>query len=155
MMALTHTNQTQQAVFLRCHDVLKVTSLSRSTMYAIVKEGTFPSQVHITVSPGKPRRAVGWVASEVYAWCGALILAPRAYDWVTNVAATVTVGTQSAPNQQRNTGRAASKCSEEVVTAKQGLTTLTEVGSWTPSAPTSTPPLQPRRAARLSGQGAS
>jgi predicted DNA-binding transcriptional regulator AlpA len=153
MMAPTCTKQTQQAIILRCRDLQKLSSLPHCTLYEIVKGGTFPSQLHIAGSLGNLRRAVGWVASEVDAWLNARILAPRLQGWVTKVAATVTVGIQPAPSQQCNTGRAASKCSEEVVKAKQGLTTLTEVGSRNPPAPASIPPLQLRRAARLSGQG--
>jgi prophage regulatory protein len=49
----------------RLSRVLEVTGLSRSTLYCYISQGTFP----------KPRklgaRAVGWFASEVFAWVAA------------------------------------------------------------------------------------
>lgn len=43
---------------------MRLTGLSRSTIYARIKQGAFPRQVKL----GKNSRAVGWVASEVYEW---------------------------------------------------------------------------------------
>ena len=47
---------------LRRPDVQTVTGLSRSTLYAMMAEGTFPKPVKL----GK--RAVGWRASDLAAW---------------------------------------------------------------------------------------
>ena len=48
--------------FLRIREVLRVTGLSRATLYAMVSEGQFPSPVRLRA------RAVGWRASQVQAW---------------------------------------------------------------------------------------
>lgn len=47
---------------LRSADVSKLIRLSRSTIWRLERAGQFPQRRQI--SPG----AVGWVASEVYAW---------------------------------------------------------------------------------------
>lgn len=47
---------------LRRPDVEQLTGLSRSTIYAMISEGSFPRPVRL----GK--RAVGWPASQVEAW---------------------------------------------------------------------------------------
>lgn len=46
----------------RLKRVVEETGLSRSTIYAYVKDGKFPKQVHLT------QRTAGWVASEVEEW---------------------------------------------------------------------------------------
>lgn len=51
---------------LRRPDVQNVTGLSRSTLYAMIAEGTFPKPVRL----GK--RAVGWRASDIAAWLESL-----------------------------------------------------------------------------------
>lgn len=48
--------------FMRERDVLDVTSLSRTTLWRVMKSGQFPRPVRI--SPGR----VGWRESEVIAW---------------------------------------------------------------------------------------
>lgn len=50
------------ALVLRLPDVKHRTGLSRSTIYVMVAEGTFPPPLHL--GP----RAVGWLASEVESW---------------------------------------------------------------------------------------
>lgn len=50
---------------LRCKDVMALTGLSRSTLYAMMSEGTFPSSVKLS------KRAVGWHATVVQAWLDA------------------------------------------------------------------------------------
>ena len=51
---------------LRLPEVLSIIGLSKSTMYAMKKAGKFPESVPL----GK--RAVGWKASEIFAWVAAL-----------------------------------------------------------------------------------
>lgn len=50
---------------LRCKDVMALTGLSRSTLYAMMSEGTFPPSVELS------KRAVGWRAAVVQAWLDA------------------------------------------------------------------------------------
>lgn len=50
------------AILIRRPDVEKATGLRRSTIYAMMAEGSFPKPIRI----GK--RAVAWRASEVQAW---------------------------------------------------------------------------------------
>ncbi|MBN8263142.1 MAG: AlpA family phage regulatory protein [Xanthomonadales bacterium] len=47
---------------LRLAQVLVITGLSKSTIYAMVTAGTFPRQVRL----GK--RSVGWQAGQVFDW---------------------------------------------------------------------------------------
>jgi len=47
---------------LRCKDVMSLTGLSRSTLYAMMSEGTFPASIKLS------KRAVGWRASVVQTW---------------------------------------------------------------------------------------
>ncbi len=46
----------------RLPEVMARTGLSRSTIYALIRQGKFPSQINL--GP----RAVGWVANEVVDW---------------------------------------------------------------------------------------
>jgi len=48
--------------FLRLNSVKDLTGLSRSSIYAFIKQGTFPKQIKIG------ERAVAWDASEITAW---------------------------------------------------------------------------------------
>lgn len=48
--------------FLRINDVVEVTGLSRSTIYALQKNAMFPHGVKLC------RGAVGWLASEIQGW---------------------------------------------------------------------------------------
>ncbi|MGP5366943.1 helix-turn-helix transcriptional regulator [Pseudomonas helleri] len=48
--------------FMRERDVLDVTSLSRTTLWRVMKSGQFPRPVRI--SPGR----VGWRESAIIAW---------------------------------------------------------------------------------------
>ena len=50
---------------LRLTQVLLITGLCKSTVYAMIQAGTFPRQLRL----GK--RAVGWSASKVFAWVAA------------------------------------------------------------------------------------
>ena len=51
-----------QEEFLRMRDIQQITALSKSTIYRLISEGTFPKQVRV----GK--RAVVWVRSDVSNW---------------------------------------------------------------------------------------
>lgn len=51
-----------QTTILRLPEVKSRTGLSRSTIYARIKEGTFPSSVSLGA------RAVGWIDSEIQQW---------------------------------------------------------------------------------------
>ncbi len=56
---MSHTNTPQR--LLRLPEVLKRVGLSKSTVYARVRQGAFPKQVHMgTLS--------AWVETEVEAW---------------------------------------------------------------------------------------
>lgn len=48
--------------FLRINDVIATTGLSRSTIYRMVDEGTFPDRVRLTA------QTVGWWQADVAAW---------------------------------------------------------------------------------------
>ena len=47
---------------LRINDVIKNTGISRSSIYAMIKEGEFPKQRSIG------RHSVGWLESEIDEW---------------------------------------------------------------------------------------
>ena len=51
---------------LRRPDVEQLTGLSRSTIYAMMSDGTFPKPVRLS------RRAVGWREADVAAWLDGL-----------------------------------------------------------------------------------
>lgn len=48
--------------FYRLRDVIRITALSRSTVYRRIAEGRFPAPVHLG------GRASGWEASELQEW---------------------------------------------------------------------------------------
>lgn len=48
---------------LRLRDVINVTGLSRSTIYAEIAKGNFPRQVELT-----GRRSVGWNENAITQW---------------------------------------------------------------------------------------
>lgn len=47
---------------LRMRDLVKVTHLSRSTIYALIKRGEFPKQIKLST------RASGWQSSDIERW---------------------------------------------------------------------------------------
>lgn len=53
--------------FLRLPDVIRLTGLSKSTIYKMVKEGQFPKSVPIY------GQTVAWLSSEVSEWASARI----------------------------------------------------------------------------------
>lgn len=57
----------RQVSFLRLELVKSRTGLSRSTIYAYVREGRFPAPVGIST------RCVGWIESEIDDWIAARI----------------------------------------------------------------------------------
>ncbi|MGC0155592.1 helix-turn-helix transcriptional regulator [Chromobacterium vaccinii] len=56
---------------LRLPDVMKVTGLSRSSLYALIKQGQFPRQIQL--GP----RTVAWLSSDVDSWLEERINAAR------------------------------------------------------------------------------
>ncbi|HCM62356.1 MAG TPA: hypothetical protein DIT05_07380 [Morganella sp. (in: Bacteria)] len=54
----------QHAHFLTINEVLKITKVSRATLYRWIKSGEFPAQYLLTASG----RTVRWKSSEVEAW---------------------------------------------------------------------------------------
>lgn len=61
------TNASPLLALLRRPEVTRRTGLSRSTLYARMKAGTFPKPVYLT--PSTP----AWVAAEIDKWIAALI----------------------------------------------------------------------------------
>lgn len=55
------------ARLLRLPDVQRITGLSRSTIYALIKEGRFPLQRRIAAN------VVAWSAAEVHSWVDNLL----------------------------------------------------------------------------------
>ena len=47
---------------LRVQEVIGLAGISRSTIYSMIADGSFPAQRRIS------RRAVGWLESEIEAW---------------------------------------------------------------------------------------
>lgn len=47
------------------------TGLSRSTIYAMMKEGTFPKSISLGV------RSIGWLESDIQAWIESRIVASK------------------------------------------------------------------------------
>lgn len=54
--------QSKDLRIIRIRDVIAITSMSRSAVYAAVKAGTFPRQVKLSA------RSAGWVLGEVLDW---------------------------------------------------------------------------------------
>ena len=55
-------NQSISDAILRMPEVLKLTGLSKATIYRMMKEGAFPKQYRLSA------RAVGWPTYSVCAW---------------------------------------------------------------------------------------
>ena len=51
-----------ESQILRCPDVVRLTGLSKATLYRAVKAGQFPAPIKLTT------RAVGWRLADVNAW---------------------------------------------------------------------------------------
>lgn len=54
---------------LKLKDVMKMTGLSRSTIYAYIEKGIFPAQVKIGA------RSVAWIEQEIIEWINSRIMA--------------------------------------------------------------------------------
>jgi prophage regulatory protein len=54
--------ETRESRILRLPEVIRVTGLSRSLIYEMIKIGQFPPQFKIS------RRCVGWHANCIYSW---------------------------------------------------------------------------------------
>jgi prophage regulatory protein len=52
----------EQTVIIRLPELRKRIGLGRSSIYALVKQGSFPRPIRLS------RRAVGWSLAEVEAW---------------------------------------------------------------------------------------
>lgn len=59
---LHRLQEPEPAVFMRLRSVLRVTGLSRSTIYRLIADRQFPRPVQLG------RRAVAWRTAEVAAW---------------------------------------------------------------------------------------
>ena len=57
--------------FMRLPEVMQITGLKKTALYARIKEGAFPPPVPLG------GHAVGWVADEVYGWARSRIAAAR------------------------------------------------------------------------------
>ena len=71
---MSYINQTDQYQILRLPDVMKMTGLSRSTIYASISQDVFPKQFHL--GP----RSVGWLKREIDEWVKQRIEISRNYD---------------------------------------------------------------------------
>jgi prophage regulatory protein len=54
-----YTQLQNALVILRCKQVISITGMSRSSLYAMAKAGTFPKPIRLSL------RSSGWVESEV------------------------------------------------------------------------------------------
>lgn len=63
--------------FMRLPEVMKMTGLSRSTIYAMVARGEFPAPVKLGA------RASGWRVSDVVRWCEARYTLSRSQSFRT------------------------------------------------------------------------
>ncbi|WP_341880989.1 AlpA family phage regulatory protein [Synechococcus sp. UW140] len=52
-----------EPIFLRINDVIKLTSISRSSIYRMMSDGDFPVQISVG------NRQVRWSRQEVLDWC--------------------------------------------------------------------------------------
>ncbi|MFM9889894.1 MAG: helix-turn-helix transcriptional regulator [Rickettsiales bacterium] len=53
---------------LRLPEVIRITGLSRATIYRLMKAGVFPTQVKLTT------QAVGWRLSQVHEWLASRVV---------------------------------------------------------------------------------
>ena len=68
---MTANNQDSKNCFLRLDQVKQRTGLSRSTLYAYIRDGRFPAPVTISA------RCVAWVESEIDDWISRKIASRR------------------------------------------------------------------------------
>ena len=60
---IPNIDMNSNSYYIRLSAVIERTSLSRSTIYRLIAEGSFPSQVPIGA------RSVAWVNHEIEDWC--------------------------------------------------------------------------------------
>lgn len=65
------SNDLDDVIFLRLPEVKALTGLSKSSLYAMIRERSFPAPVRLGT------RAVGWVKSEVRQWAVDRVHVPR------------------------------------------------------------------------------
>jgi predicted DNA-binding transcriptional regulator AlpA len=65
------SNDLDDVIFLRLPEVKALTGLSKSSLYAMIRERSFPAPVRLGT------RAVAWVKSEVRQWAVDRVHAPR------------------------------------------------------------------------------
>jgi prophage regulatory protein len=65
----------EQQRFIRLPEVKSLTGLSRSTIYSLVGNSTFPRQVSIGGG-----RAIGWLESEIQVWIAERVAKRRGSD---------------------------------------------------------------------------
>jgi prophage regulatory protein len=68
---MTSTKSEAKSKFIRLEQVKTRTGLSRSTLYAYIREGRFPAPVTIST------RCVAWVESEIDDWISQRIASRR------------------------------------------------------------------------------
>ncbi len=69
---MAKTNQTLSIhTILRRREVERRTSLSRSSIYALIANGSFPEPIKLS------KHAVGWVETEINSWLDGRIRASR------------------------------------------------------------------------------
>lgn len=61
----------KDVTFLRLPEVKALTGLSKTSLYSLIRQQSFPAPVHLS------SRAVAWVRSEVSEWAACRILASR------------------------------------------------------------------------------
>lgn len=52
----------KQERFIRLHEVIQMTGISKTTVYEYIRRGAFPKQYHLTT------RISAWKLSEITAW---------------------------------------------------------------------------------------
>jgi prophage regulatory protein len=65
------SSKSDEVAFLRLPEVKAITGLSKSSLYALIKEKSFPAPVRLGA------RAVAWVKSEVRQWAAEPVHASR------------------------------------------------------------------------------
>jgi len=51
---------------IKINDVIALTCLSKASIYRLIKQGSFPKQVHLS------KRASAWIKGEILDWISAL-----------------------------------------------------------------------------------
>ena len=80
----------------RLPQVRSLTGLSKTTLYARIREGSFPAPISLGGS------SVGWLASEVSAWIEQQKSAPRRLGPKTGSTTDATPASASVPSQEKD-----------------------------------------------------